>query len=137
MIYVNKRVKGHRVRKIEMPPIFRDPPPQVTVHQPLDQAYIRHLDYDKILENLAKFISRCQEAPPPNRVEPAEGGGVRIFSGYHADFLEALKLLVPWGSRKWDPDSKTWWIAEEYAEQATGLFQIFWEDESEGPEHGL
>lgn len=137
VIRVNRRVVGQNVRRIEMPKFFDDPPAPIIVPEPLDPAYIRHLDPVAIAANLEKFIANSRAAPPPNRIEPAEGGGIEIFSGYHADFLEALKSLVPWNQRQWKPDSRTWWVAEEYAEQATVLFQLFWGEEDADPGHGL
>jgi hypothetical protein len=40
----------------------------------------------------------------------------RMTSPYSTALVEGLKYVIPAGSRHWDKDSKTWFVAEPYGE---------------------
>jgi hypothetical protein len=55
-------------------------------------------------------------------------GGMYIDCSYDPDFLEVLKSSVPAHSRKYDPETKQWWVAEKYVRQAERDCNTFYEN---------
>ncbi len=43
--------------------------------------------------------------------------GIYVETSYNPEFVELIKRHVPWDHRRWDPETKTWWISHEYAAQ--------------------
>lgn len=55
-------------------------------------------------------------------------GGMYIDCSYDPDFLEVLKSSVPSHSRKYDPETKQWWVSDKYSRQAERDCNTFFEN---------
>jgi hypothetical protein len=47
------------------------------------------------------------------------------------EFLNVLKLRIPWQSREYDADNKTWHISERYADEFYQLRRDFFTDKNQ------
>ena len=52
--------------------------------------------------------------------------GWRIQFDYEPKIVERLKAAVYHQDRTWDPETKTWWISENYEDVLEGLFGNFY-----------
>lgn len=50
-------------------------------------------------------------------VERSPMGGIRLYLTYHPSFVDWLKQTVPIFSRKWDEDTKSWYVGSQYADE--------------------
>lgn len=55
-------------------------------------------------------------------------GGIYIDCSYDSDFLEVLKSSVPASNRKYDQDTKQWWVSDRFARQAERDCRTFFEN---------
>lgn len=58
---------------------------------------------------------------------PEEPGCFLRFD-YDQGFIEALKASIPFNHRKWDPDSKLWWVDDAHFSTALRLAHRFFDD---------
>ena len=57
-----------------------------------------------------------------------KNGGIYIDCSFDPDFLDLLKSHVPAHSRKYDPDTRQWWVSERYMRQAERDCNAFFEN---------
>lgn len=67
------------------------------------------------------------------RIEATDAGYL-IFSPYSAAFVQALKEIVPYGSRSWNGESKAWAVETAYGQTVQGLIQKHFNKNVELPE---
>ena len=51
--------------------------------------------------------------------------GFRFNFEYDAKFVERFKLVIPHTHREWNPETKTWWVAQEYEHVLNNMFSNF------------
>jgi|GEM_PF-1005661 len=51
--------------------------------------------------------------------------GYLIAFAYDLDLVESLKRTIPHTDREWRPDSKTWWVSDEYEDALKSFFGNF------------
>src|SRR6478609_296376 len=65
--------------------------------------------------------------PKTARVEKAQAlNGIYIYAPYNAEFIDALKAIVPAELRLWENDEKRWYVFESYAEKAIAIVKTYW-----------
>lgn len=52
--------------------------------------------------------------------------GYYISTGYNKNFIAALKVLIPFSDRVWDPDAKTWMFTKKYFDAVKELAKQVW-----------
>lgn len=61
-------------------------------------------------------MGRPQAPPEADRLyyEYGADGWVYLYFDYDPTVVEAIKFAVPYGSRRWIPDRRSWWIASAF-----------------------
>ena len=52
--------------------------------------------------------------------------GYFIAFDYDAEMVETLKSAIPHIHREWNPDTKMWWVSQDYDETLQRLFSNFY-----------
>lgn len=52
--------------------------------------------------------------------------GWLIEFNYDMEFILELKKQIPHTGREWNPDTKTWWVSEDYEDVLTEKFGDFY-----------
>lgn len=58
----------------------------------------------------------------------ADDGGYWLETPYQPDFVRYLKLRLPKYARKWNPERRMWWVAEEHIEEAIEVVRRFFDE---------
>lgn len=53
-------------------------------------------------------------------------GQIAIETAHNADYVEAIKFIIPLRDRTWDPDSKVWIVTKRYYAAAVALVRHFY-----------
>lgn len=80
-----------------------------------------HLTTSQTMPQTQQDAPRC----PASMTADAKGGWL-VRTPYVAAFVEGLKAAVPCQARRWQADSKCWWIADEAATTIATLIKTSW-----------